>query len=91
MARRGPNSVLRLTSILAFIVGSNSRMKLVPKLTTMFILSTSVVLGVNGYLRVRREVGLFESDRVRGHQVMARVVARAALAVWKTDGPLTGC
>ncbi len=62
-------------------------MKLVPKLTTMFILSTSVVLGVNGYLRVRREVGLFESDRVRDHQVMARVVARAALAVWKTDGP----
>jgi len=62
-------------------------MKLVPKLTAMFILSTSVVLGANGYLRVRREVGLFESDRVRDHQVMARVVARAALAVWKTDGP----
>ena len=62
-------------------------MKLVPKLTMMFILSTSAVLGVNGCLRVRREVGLFESDRVRDHQVMARVVARAALAVWQTDGP----
>src|SRR3954466_13120651 len=62
-------------------------MKLVPKLTLMFILSTSAVLGVNGFLRVRREVGLFESDRVRDHQLMNRVVARAALAVWKTDGP----
>lgn len=62
-------------------------MKLVPKLTLMFILSTSAVLGVNGYLRVRREVGLFESDRVRDHEMMAHVVARAALAVWKTDGP----
>src|SRR4051794_21858540 len=62
-------------------------MKLVPKLTLMFILSTSVMLGVNGFLRVRREVGLFESDRVRDHQLMNRVVARAALAVWKTDGP----
>jgi len=62
-------------------------MKLVSKLTLMFILSTSAVLAVNGYLRVRREVGLFESDRVRDHQLMNRVVARAALAVWKTDGP----
>src|SRR4051812_4321590 len=61
-------------------------MKLVPKLTLMFILSTSAVLGVNGYLRVRREVGLFESDRVRDHLLMNRVVARAALAVWQTDG-----
>ena len=61
-------------------------MKLVPKLTLMFILGMSAVLGVNGYLRVRREVGLFESDRVRDHQLMNRVVARAALAVWKTDG-----
>src|SRR6188768_2277124 len=62
-------------------------MKLVPKLTLMFILSTSAVLAVNGYLRVRREVGLFESDRVRDHQLLNRVVARAALAVWKADGP----
>jgi len=62
-------------------------MKLVPKLTMMFILGTSAVLGVNGYLRVRREVGLFESDRVRDQELMARVVAHAASAVWKTDGP----
>jgi len=62
-------------------------MKLVQKLTVMFILSTSTVLAVNGYLRVRREVGLFESDRVRDHQVMAKVLAQAALAIWKSDGP----
>ncbi|HEY1533216.1 MAG TPA: HAMP domain-containing sensor histidine kinase [Polyangiaceae bacterium] len=48
----------------------------------------SAVLGVNGYLRVRREVGLFETDRVRDHQLMARVVSQAALAVWKSDGPV---
>ena len=67
--------------------GGLVRMKLVPKLTMMFILSMSAALGVNGYLRVRREVGLFESDRVRDHQLMASVIARAASAVWKTDGP----
>jgi signal transduction histidine kinase len=61
-------------------------MKLVPKLTLMFILSTSAVLGVNGYLRVRREVGLFESDRVRNHELMIRGIAHAAQEVWRTDG-----
>jgi two-component system, NtrC family, sensor kinase len=62
-------------------------MKLVPKLTLMFIFSTSVVLTVNGYLRVRREVGLFESDRTRDHELMVRNVARAALEVWQTECP----
>ncbi|HTA93596.1 MAG TPA: histidine kinase dimerization/phospho-acceptor domain-containing protein, partial [Polyangiaceae bacterium] len=61
-------------------------MKLVPKLTLMFILGTSAVLAVNGYLRVRREVGLFESDRVRDHELMARAIAHAAQEVWRTDG-----
>lgn len=53
----------------------------------MFILSTSTLLGVNGYLRVRREMGLFESDRVRDHDLMARVLARAAAPVLRADGP----
>jgi signal transduction histidine kinase len=52
----------------------------------MFILSTSALLGVNGYFRVRREVGLFESDKVRDHELMANVAARAAAAVWQTQG-----
>ena len=62
-------------------------MKIVSKLTVTFILSISLVLGLNGVLRVRREVGLFESDRVRNHEVIVRVLARAALAVWLSDGP----
>jgi len=62
-------------------------MKLVPKLTMMFILSTSAVLCVNGFLRVRREVGLFETDRVRDQELMARAVAHAALAIWNENGP----
>lgn len=62
-------------------------MKLVPKLTGLFIVGISVVLSVNGYLRVRREVRLFESDRVRSHELMARVLARGALAAWQNDGP----
>ncbi|HEY4103815.1 MAG TPA: HAMP domain-containing protein, partial [Polyangiaceae bacterium] len=62
-------------------------MKIVSKLTVMFILSISLVLGSNGFLRVQREVGLFESDRVSDHEVMAQVLARAALAVWRSDGP----
>lgn len=53
----------------------------------MFIACTSTVLGVNGFLRVRREVGLFASDRVRDQELMASVLARAATESWRTDGP----
>jgi signal transduction histidine kinase len=61
-------------------------MKVVQKLTLAFILCTSAVLAVNGLLRVQREVGIYESDRVRDHRLMGRALAEAIGAVWKSDG-----
>src|SRR4051812_19690873 len=62
-------------------------MKLVPKLNLAFIAGVSVLLSVNGYLRVQREVGLFESDRIRDDVVIARTLGAAVASVWKSDGP----
>ncbi len=62
-------------------------MKLVPKLSVAFIGGVSVILAVNGYLRVRREVALFESDRIRDDVQIGKTLAAAVAAVWQTDGP----
>ena len=61
-------------------------MKIVQKLTLLFIGGMSVVLAANGYFRVRREVALFESDRVQNQDLLASAMARAVGAVWRTDG-----
>ena len=42
---------------------------------------------MNGYLRVRREVALFESDRIRDNVQIGKTLAAAVAAVWETDGP----
>jgi signal transduction histidine kinase len=62
-------------------------MNLVPKLTLTFIAGVSVILAVNGYLRVRREVALFESDRIRDDVQVGKTLAAAVTTVWQTDGP----
>jgi signal transduction histidine kinase len=61
-------------------------MKIVPKLTTALIAGTCMVLGVNGCLRVRRERGFFEADRIRDHEMVGRSLEAAAAAVWRSDG-----
>jgi two-component system NtrC family sensor kinase len=61
-------------------------MNLVPKLSLAFIAGVSVILAVNGYLRVRREVALFESDRVRDDVLIGETLAPAIAAVWRTEG-----
>jgi two-component system NtrC family sensor kinase len=62
-------------------------MNLVPKLSLTFIAGVSVLLSVNGYLRVRREVALFESDRIRDDVQIGRTLAAAVMTVWASDGP----
>jgi signal transduction histidine kinase len=62
-------------------------MKLVPKLSLAFIAGVSLVLGVNGYFRVKREVALFESDRVRDNVQIGKTLAAAVTTVWHADGP----
>lgn len=61
-------------------------MKIIPKLTLALFAGTSVILAVNGYLRVERERGYFDADRVRDHEMIGRSLAAATDAVWKSDG-----
>jgi signal transduction histidine kinase len=61
-------------------------MRLVRKLTFALIVGISAVLVVNGWLRVRREVALFESDRVRDHKLVGLALSAAIAAVWRVDG-----
>ncbi len=61
-------------------------MKIIPKLTLALFAGTSTILAVNGYLRVEREQGYFDADRVREHEMIGRSLAAAADAVWRTDG-----
>jgi signal transduction histidine kinase len=64
-------------------------MKIIPRLTLALFASTCAILAVNGYLRVRREVGLFETERSREHDMMGRALATATAASWKADGAAT--
>ncbi len=66
--------------------GTNVRVKIIPKLTLALFAGTSVILAVNGYLRVERERGYFDADRVRDHEMIGRSLAAATDAVWKSDG-----
>jgi signal transduction histidine kinase len=61
-------------------------MNLVPKLTLTFIAGVSLILAVNGFLRVRREVALFETDRIRDDVQIGETLAAAVTAVWQLDG-----
>src|ERR1700727_2583220 len=61
-------------------------MRLVQKLSLALILTTSTILAVGGGLRLQREVGVLEVDRMRDHHVIGRAVGAAIAAVWRSDG-----
>jgi signal transduction histidine kinase len=61
-------------------------MKLVPKLTLALVTAMCCVLAVNGYFRVRREVGYVEADRVRDHEMVGRALAASFAAIWRSEG-----
>jgi len=61
-------------------------MKLVPKLTLALVTAMCCVLAVNGYYRVKREVGYVEDDRVRDHEMVGRALGAAFAAVWRSEG-----
>jgi signal transduction histidine kinase len=61
-------------------------MKILPKLTLALLAGTCAILAVNGYLRVERERGYFDADRVRDHEMIARSLAAATSAVWRSEG-----
>ncbi len=61
-------------------------MRLVPKLTIALVAGTLIVLAANGCLRVRREVAVLQTDRVRDHALVGRALGAAVAAVWRSDG-----
>jgi len=61
-------------------------MKIVPKLTLALVSGTCLVLAVNGYVRVKREVGMIEADRRRDHEMIGRSLGAAATSIWRSDG-----
>jgi len=61
-------------------------MRLVQKLSLGFLLGTTAILAANGYARVRREVALFQADRVRDHDLIGRALGASVAAVWHSEG-----
>ncbi len=61
-------------------------MRLVQKLSVAFMIGTTAILAVNAVRRVQREVGYFQADRVRDHDLIGRVMAASVEAVWRSEG-----
>ena len=61
-------------------------MRLAQKLAAALFLGILVVLLLNAWFRVKREVALFENEAKRDHHVMARAVAVAVAEVWRVEG-----
>jgi two-component system, NtrC family, sensor kinase len=61
-------------------------MRLVQKLSLAFFVGSTFILTANGLLRVRREVALFQADRVRDHDLIGRALGASVAAVWRSEG-----
>jgi two-component system, NtrC family, sensor kinase len=61
-------------------------MKLVAKLALALVLGMCLVLGAYGYLRVRRERGLFTADMQRDARMLGRAVGKSVSDAWRRDG-----
>jgi len=62
------------------------RMRLVSKLTLAIIAVLCLVLAIRGYLSVRRERALFETDMQRDEHLIGRALSAAVAFVWQRDG-----
>jgi two-component system NtrC family sensor kinase len=61
-------------------------MKLTLKLTFVIAVAVCVVLGITGYLRVRREIQLFETDTRRDHDILGQALSASIAEVYKLQG-----
>src|SRR5689334_10108621 len=61
-------------------------MKIIPKLTLALVGGMCVVLGANGYVRVKRETAAFERERVARHRRAATAMSAAMSGAWKRQG-----
>ncbi len=61
-------------------------MKLARKLVAAILLVLVSVLALTGYLRVRGEMAVFETDMRRDHVVLARALSEMAATTWRLHG-----
>jgi len=61
-------------------------MKLTRKLTLALFLVVLVVICVFAYVRVEREVALFDGDMRRDHLIMSEALRSAVLELWESQG-----
>lgn len=61
-------------------------MRVTYKLTAVLLLGMSVVLAVDAFVQVRREVALFEFDMRRDASLMGRTLAGVVQQVWRSKG-----
>lgn len=61
-------------------------MRLTYKLTLALLLGMSVVLAINAWVRIQREVALFETDMKRDASLMGRTLAGLVRQLWRTEG-----
>jgi signal transduction histidine kinase len=61
-------------------------MRLARRLILATLLGMALVLGANAYLRVTRELHMFERDMNQDHAVLARTVVKAVAEVWQAKG-----
>lgn len=61
-------------------------MRLTWKIALTIAVTICIVLGVDGYLRVHRQIDLFEADIERDHLSMGRATAAALTEAWLSHG-----
>lgn len=61
-------------------------MKLARRLTLWLLLGMTAILILSGYLRVKREILLFESDMRHDQHLLGQVLGAAVASVWHRDG-----
>ncbi|MBM4321075.1 MAG: HAMP domain-containing histidine kinase [Deltaproteobacteria bacterium] len=61
-------------------------MRLVLKLVASLMAVVVLVLAIQAFSRVRREIALFEGDTARDHRVMGRMLAAAVQWTWQSQG-----
>ena len=65
-------------------------MRLTLRLLVALTLAALVILGANGYFRVRRELAFFEDDMRRDARLAGRILARAVRDAWRVGGEDAG-
>jgi two-component system NtrC family sensor kinase len=61
-------------------------MRLARKLILAMVVGVAVVLAVNAYYRVQRELAAFDADMERDHQVLGAILRRTVTSVWEASG-----